>query len=345
MKILVVAPNWIGDAVMSLSLLQALHRDDRLASAGGEPCEIHVLAPPVTAPVYRCSPVVKAVHVEPFKHGELQLTLRRKVGQALRAEGFKRAYILPNSLKSALVPWFADIAWRTGYSGELRSLILTPVLPKPSKYAKPPMLEWYGALGGYTAADLEYPRMQVEGDASAKALRDFDLNGGFLAVAPGAEYGPAKRWPAEHVAATVSGWLAAHPARVAVLLGGPQDLEFAQSIEQKVDPEHRQRVRVLCGQTSLEQAFGLIASATALLTNDSGLMHVAAALDVKVHAVFGSSSPHHTPPLNTNASVYYLALSCSPCYQRTCPLGHLDCLNQLKPKLVLDQLVPPGQGV
>lgn len=345
MKILVVAPNWIGDAVMSLSLLQALREDSRLGASSTNPCEIHVLAPTVTAPVYRFSPAVHTVHVEPFKHGELQLTLRRRVGHLLKSHRFDRAYVLPNSLKSALVPLFAGIAWRTGYSGELRSLFLKPVLPKPPKTAKPPMLQWYGALGGYSAAELSNPAMQVDTQSTTAVLRQFDLNAGFLGVAPGAEYGPAKRWPAPHVATTVAGWLTAHPARQAVLLGGPQDLEFAQSIAQGVAPELRDRVRVLCGQTTLEQAFGLIAAATALLTNDSGLMHVAAALDVKVHAVFGSSSPHHTPPLNAKASVYYLALPCSPCYQRTCPLGHLNCLNQLEPKLVLNQLVPPNQGV
>lgn len=345
MKVLIVAPNWIGDAVMSLSLLQALHADEKLRFPDGRHCEIDVLAPAVTAPVYLFSPAVHSVQAEPFAHGKLQFRLRRDVARALRAKAYDLAIVLPNSLKSALVPWLAGIAQRVGYSGELRSLVLTKALPKPDKNEKPPMLEWYGRLGGYTANSLQYPAMVVPAAETNAVVQAFNLSPGFLAVAPGAEYGPAKRWPARHVAEVVSAFLLANPQQHAVLLGGPKDDAFCQDIVQHVPLALRKRALVLAGKTSLPQAVALMAAARELVTNDSGLMHVAAALNVQVHAVFGSSSPHHTPPLNASAKVYYLGLACSPCFERDCPLGHTDCLQKLDPKMVIEQLSPPAGAV
>lgn len=341
MRILIVAPNWIGDAVMSLSLLQALHADPALRKADGSPCEIHVLAPPVTAPVYQFTPTVTSVQVEPFAHGKLQWGLRRQVGKALALQGFDRAIMLPNSLKSALVPFFAKIPQRVGYSGELRTAVLTDTLPKPSKQNKPPMIEWYGDLGGYSRHQLSNPALVVGEKQRQELTREFGLQGEFLVLAPGAEFGPAKRWPAAHFAAVGSDYLLNRAAAQVILLGGPKDAEFSEQIRSSMPSELQARVRVLAGKTSLPQAISLMGAAHALVTNDSGLMHVGAALGVKVHAVYGSSSPHHTPPLNPSAKVYYLQLQCSPCYQRTCPLGHTDCLNKLLPDQVTQALLQP----
>lgn len=345
MKILIVAPNWIGDAVMSLSLIQALHQDNTLRSADGKPCEIHVLAPPVTAPVYQFSHAVRAVQVEPFAHGKLQWGLRRQVGTSLAGRGFDMAVVLPNSLKSALVPWFAAIPKRVGYSGELRSAILTHPLPKPSKAAKPPMIQWYGDLGAYAPDLLDFPVMNVEDGLRSTACDEFGLQAGFLALAPGAEFGPAKRWPSAHFAQVAAEFLRRNALQSVVLFGGPKDQAFCAEIVGQLPSELQVRAISLAGKTSLAQAVTLMSAASQLLTNDSGLMHVAAALNVQVHAVFGSSSPHHTPPLSSKAKVYYLNLECSPCFQRECPLGHTDCLKKLDPKMVLDQLVPASQGV
>lgn len=345
MKVLVVAPNWIGDAVMSLSLIQAMYLDPSLRGHSDALPEIHVLAPPVTAPVYRFCPAIASVQVEPFTHGKLQWGLRRRVGRALQSQGYELAVVLPNSLKSALVPWFARIPRRVGYSGELRSAILTRALPKPSKTNKPPMIEWYGRLGGFAGESLAYPAMRVEPAMSREACLHFGLSAGFLALAPGAEFGPAKRWPAEHFAEVATRFLMAFPDNKVVLLGGPKDVAFCEEITACIPEAQRTGIVDLAGKTNLPQAVALLAVASQLLTNDSGLMHVAAALNVRVHAVYGSSSPHHTPPLNPSARVYYLNLSCSPCYQRVCPLGHLDCLKKLDPKMVLEQVVPASQGV
>lgn len=341
MRILIVAPNWIGDAVMSLSLLQALHADPRLRNADGSPCEIHVLAPPVTAPVYQFTPTVTSAQVEPFAHGKLQWSLRRQVGRALAPQGFDRAIMLPNSLKSALVPFFARIPQRVGYNGELRTAVLTHALPKPSKQNKPPMIKWYGDLGGYGPQQLGDPILVVSDKQRQELAREFGLQGEFLVLAPGAEFGPAKRWPAAHFAAVGRDYLLHRAEAQVVLLGGPKDAEFSEQIRSLVPEPLQARVRVLAGKTSLPQAISLMGAAQALVTNDSGLMHVGAALGVQVHAVYGSSSPHHTPPLSPSAKVYYLQLECSPCYQRTCPLGHTDCLNKLLPDQVTQALLQP----
>lgn len=342
MRILLVAPNWIGDAVMSLSLIQALAADARCMDDQGGPPEIHVLAPAVTAPVYEFSAAVHSVQAEPFTHGQLQWRLRKQVAHALRAQQFDWAIVLPNSLKSALVPYFAKIPKRTGYNGELRTAVLNQALPKPSKHNKPPMMEWYGRLGGYSVEQLQIPQLQVPQQAQQDSLTAFNLQPGFLALAPGAEYGPAKRWPAEHFAQVADAYLQLHPAQQVVILGGPKDVEFSKLIADRVDLAHRSRVQVLAGQTRLPQAMALMCAASTLVTNDSGLMHVGAALNVKVQAVFGSSSPHHTPPLNPTAEVHYLGLPCSPCFERQCPLGHTHCLTQLLPQRVIDRL-PVGQ--
>lgn len=340
MKILIVAPNWIGDAVMSLSLIQAFYHDDSMRAASGKPCEIHVLAPQVTAPVYQFSHAVHAVHTEPFLHGKLQWNLRRQVATSLLVHGFDLAVVLPNSLKSALVPWLAGIPKRVGYSGELRTAVLTNPLPKPSKHAKPPMIEWYGKLGAYSADQLQHPCLDVDLSMQTAACTEFKLQPGFLAIAPGAEFGPAKRWPAAYFAQVASEFLKQNPQQTLALMGGPKDQAICCEIIQLLPLELRERALVLAGKTSLAQALALMSAASQLLTNDSGLMHVAAALNVQVHAIFGSSSPHHTPPLNNKAKVYYLGLTCSPCFQRECPLGHTDCLKKLDPKLVIEQLVP-----
>lgn len=346
MKILIVAPNWIGDAVMSLSLLQAFQQAHSLKQGGsGSTCEIHVLAPPVTAPVYQFSDAVASVQVEPFSHGKLQWGLRRKVGKLLKERGFDRAMVLPNSLKSALVPWFAGVPQRVGYSGELRGALLTHTLPKPSKADKPPMIQWYGALGGFDAAQLQYPVLNVSEDERQALCAAFDLSVGFLAVAPGAEFGPAKRWPASHFAQVAGDFLLQNPVQHVVLFGGPRDQAFCEEIIDLLPLGVQGRACSLAGKTSLPQAIILLSAASQLITNDSGLMHVAAALNVQVHAVFGSSSPHHTPPLSKKAKVYYLNLECSPCFQRECPLGHTNCLKKLDPKMVINQLEPVSQGV
>jgi heptosyltransferase-2 len=307
---------------MTEPLLRRLHaRGERLT----------VGAVPWVAPVYRAMPQVAQVIEFPFQHGGVQFGARRKLARELHGR-FDTAYVLPNSLKSALLPFLASIPRRVGYLGEARVGLLTHRLKNPKD--KPPMVAFYSALSG-DSEGLEHdrPELQLNGEAAANALA---LHGqqpqGFYVFAPGAEYGPSKRWPTRHFAE-----LARLLDRPAVLLGSGKEAALCEEISKEGNCLN------LAGKTSLDQAFALIASARAAISNDSGLMHVAAAFGVPQVALFGSSSPLHTPPLNEKARVVWLKrepdylppLDCAPCFERECPLGHHRCLEDVRPQRVL----------
>ncbi|NPC58270.1 lipopolysaccharide heptosyltransferase II [Caenimonas soli] len=325
---LIIAPQWIGDAVMTEPLLRRLHsRGERLA----------VGALPWVAPVYRAMPQVDEVIEFPFQHGGLQFKARRSI--AKKVEGrFDTAYVLPNSLKSALLPFLASIPKRVGYLGEARVGLLTHRLKNPKN--KPPMVAFYSALSGdKEGLEADRPQLRLAPAQTDAALAALGLQaGGYYVFAPGAEYGPAKRWPAIHFAE-----LARALDRPAVLLGSGKEAELCEEIAGAAGPD---KCINLAGKTSLMDAFALIAAAQAVISNDSGLMHVAAAFGVPQVAVFGSSSPLHTPPLNDQARVLWLKddasyqppLDCAPCFQRECPLGHTRCLYDITPELVLAAL-------
>ncbi|HEY0823099.1 MAG TPA: lipopolysaccharide heptosyltransferase II [Ramlibacter sp.] len=317
---LVIAPQWIGDAVMTEPLLRRLR-------ARGERLTVGAL--PWVAPVYRAMPQVDEVIEFPFRHGGLQFKARRGLGKELQGR-FDTAYVLPNSLKSALLPFLASIPRRVGYLGEARVGLLTHRLKNPKD--RPPMVAFYSALSGEGGIEQDRPRLELPVARVDEVLRAQGLErGGYVVMAPGAEYGPAKRWP--HF-----GGLAALLDEPVVLLGSAKEAEICEAIRAQAP----QRCRNLAGQTSLLDAFALIAGAGSVVSNDSGLMHVAAAFGAPQVALFGSSSPLHTPPLSDRAQVVWLKqdpdyqppLYCSPCFQRECPLGHLRCLNDISPERV-----------
>jgi len=332
---LVIAPQWIGDAVMSEPLLRVL-------AARGERLTVGAL--PWVAPIYHAMPQVAEVIELPFAHGGLQWGARRALARRLCGR-FDVSYVLPNSFKSALLPWLAEIPRRVGYLGEARWGLLTQRLPNPPKTARPPMVDFYLALAGVARSGQEQPRLHVPATAIDAVLADQGLaRGAYLAFVPGAEYGPAKRWPAGHFAE-----LARHLAEPVVVLGSGKEVALGQAIAQA---SGRVDVRNLAGATTLAQAMALIAAARAIVTNDTGLMHVAAALDVPQVALFGSSSPLHTPPLSARAQVLWLKqdpryqppLDCAPCFQRVCPLGHTRCLTDMLPQRVLALLRQPAHA-
>lgn len=330
---LVIAPQWIGDAVMTEPLLRRLH-------ARGERLTVGAL--PWVAPVYRAMPAVAEVIEFPFAHGGLQFKARRALAQQIRGQ-FDTAYVLPNSLKSALLPLLAGIPKRVGYLGEVRVGLLTHRLKNPSKERRPPMVAFYSALSGDLDVQDDRPQLQLAAERVAATLAALGLAGEtYVVMAPGAEFGSAKRWPAAHYAELAHGL----PQRV-VLLGSAKEAELCQQIAAAANAgrgaDHCQN---WAGRTTLDQALCLIAAAQSMVSNDSGLMHVAAALGVAQVALFGSSSPLHTPPLNPRAQVLWLksdasyqpALDCAPCFERSCPLPpgpqQLRCLNDITPARV-----------
>src|SRR5688572_25221295 len=283
---------------------------------------IDVLAPPWVAPVARRMPEVAAVIEAPLVHGPLQLRARWRLGRGLKAGAYDQAIVLPNTWKSALVPFFADIPLRSGYVGESRYGLLNLLYRTPAGPDRPDMRLHYARLGEAPGVEpkppLREPRLRVAVDETARAREKFALSKPYVVLCPGAEYGPAKRWP--YFAA-----LAARMGLPAVLLGSANDAEAARGVEGAN----------LVGKTTLDEAIALIAGAQAVVSNDSGLMHVAAALGRPQVALYGSSSPQHTPPASAAARVLWLHVDCSPCYQRECPLGHFKCMKEMDAEMVL----------
>lgn len=314
---------------MTEPLLRQLH-------ARGERLTVGAL--PWVAPVYRAMPQVAEVIEFPFAHGGLQFKARRQLAQQLRGQ-FDTAYVCPNSLKSALLPFMAGIPKRVGYLGEARYGLLTHRLKNPSRAQRPPMVEFYGALSGEALKAHDWPQLHLSEATLDTALAQMGLQrGAYYVFAPGAEYGPAKRWPAAHFAA-----LACQLDLPVVLLGSAKEFELCEAIAGPANDAKNGQCLNLAGKTSLEFAFSAIAAAKKVLSNDSGLMHVAAAFCVPQIAIFGSSSPLHTPPLNDHATVMWLKnsahyqppLDCAPCFKRECPLGHTRCLNDITPQDLL----------
>jgi len=325
---LVIAPQWIGDAVMTEPLMRRLH-------ARGERLTVGAL--PWVAPVYRAMPQVAEVIDFPFQHGGLQWQARRALAAQLRGR-FDTAYVLPNSLKSALLPFLARIPRRIGYMGESRLVLLNQRLANPPKGERPPMVAYYSALSGETGLEQDRPHLQLDAQSVAQALAALGLQiGRYVVFAPGAVFGPAKRWPAAHFAA-----LAQQLDVPVVLLGSGKEHVLCEEIAGPVNAVRPGRAMNFAGKTTLAQALSAIAASKSVVSNDSGLMHVAAAFGVPQVAVFGSSSPLHTPPLNDHAQVLWLKqdvkyqppLDCAPCFQRTCPLGHTRCLVDVTPERV-----------
>ncbi len=328
MRTLVVGPSWIGDAVLSQALVARLKEAD-------PPGRVEVLAPSWTLAVYRRMPGVDAALALPFGHGDLKLGARRAFARGLAA--YDRAIVLPNSWKSALIPWHAGIAQRTGYRGEMRYGLLND-LRRLDERALPRLVDRYAALaqpaGEILRRPVPEPRLRVDEASRLATIAKLGLAAErpAAAFAPGAEYGPAKRWPPRHFAA-LARTLCARGWQV-WLLGGAKDAEATRAIAALAPGACVD----LAGRTTLDEAIDLLASAARVVTNDSGLMHVAAALDRPTAAIFGSSSPAFTPPLSARARVVSLHLACSPCFQRVCPLGHTNCLEKLEPDKVLEAL-------
>lgn len=328
-RILVVSPNWIGDAIMAQPLLQCLKKH-------WLEVEIDVLAPAWAAPVWQAMKEVREVIPTPFKHGKLQLGERWKMARLLKKNGYDQAYVLPNTIKYALIPWMAGIPERIGYLGEKRYGLLN-VIHHDDKVHPRPMIPFYAALAEPPAdivgkrEDYPVPSMFT----SEKDVQEtfgklgLDWNRRLIAFAPGAEFGPAKRWPDDKFAALAKQILGEYPDVQIVLMGSGNDSAVCDPIKAAV-PE----VINLAGRTSLREAIAVISKITAMVTNDSGLMHIASAFEKPVIAIYGSTDYLHTPPFSKYSEIISLDLPCAPCQKRECPLGHHNCMKQLNPDRV-----------
>ena len=318
-RALIVAPAWVGDMVMAHAMVPGL-------VDGGT--EVHFLAPPGTAPLATRMEGVAAVHIVEARHGEFGWRVRRRAARELRPLRFDRAIVLPNSFKSALVPLLAGIPTRTGFRGEWRYGLIND-MRRLDEARLPRLVDRYAAL-----ADGAPTRPRLAADPAARrrllAKHGLGTDRPVVALCPGAEYGEAKRWPAERFAALAARCVEAGAA--VWVFGTAGESAAAERIAAEAPAVD------LTGRTSLTDAVDLLSAASAAVVNDSGLMHVAAALDLPLVALFGSSSPAFTPPLSPSATILERNLPCRPCFERTCPLGHLDCLRGISVDQVFDAL-------
>ncbi|MCK4744164.1 MAG: lipopolysaccharide heptosyltransferase II [Sulfuriflexus sp.] len=330
-NILVVGPSWVGDMVMAQSLFMTLRQRD-------PNCSIDVLAPAWSRPLLERMPEVSGAIDMPLGHGEFGLLKRFNLGKILRENNYSQAIVLPNSWKSALVPFFAKIPQRTGNLGEMRYGLLNDAR-KLDKQALPMTVQRFCAH----AFPADYPELpektpipelSVTDKGVAAACKNHSLysDAPVMVLCPGAEYGAAKRWPTVYYAQVAQYWL--DKGGQVWLFGSQKD----QTVTAELNAHTKDRCVDLAGRTSLGEAIDLMSMADFVVSNDSGLMHVAASLQRPLISLYGSSDPGFTPPLNKQAHILSLGLDCSPCFKRECPLGHLDCLNKLEPQQVLDIL-------
>jgi heptosyltransferase-2 len=305
------------------------------------PCVvIDVVAPAWTLPLLERMPEVRVGIEMSIGHGALGWGVRKRLGQSLRGK-YDQAIVLPNSWKSALMPWFAKIPVRTGFVGEIRYGLLNDVR-KLDKHKLSKTIERFVALGALKEAVQPVARPHLQARSADLELQKLGLAppGHILALCPGAEYGPAKQWPSAYFSILATQWLQADPLAEVWIFGSAKDQSVGGRIQADVEYSVRDRIQNLAGKTSLGQAIDLMAIASAVVSNDSGLMHVAAALDLPLVAIFGSSDPAHTPPNGDpkKTKTLWLELDCSPCFKRECPLGHLDCLKKIMPAQVFQAI-------
>ena len=331
-RYLIVGPSWIGDMVMAQSLFITLKQQY-------PDCLIDVLAPEWSLPVLKRMPEVNKGISADVKHGEFSFFKRKTLGENLRTRKYSHAIVIPRSWKSAIIPFFANIPVRTGYRGEYRYGLLNDVRTLDKSILKQ-TVQRYVAFAMQnnlqSVPDVPFPSLSVDTQQQAKLLKSFglDLNKPVVCMMPGAEYGPAKQWPIASYSDLAKSLL--ETGWQVWILGSEKDKVAGNEIAKS----NNSSVINLCGKTQLVDTIDLLACAKKVVSNDSGLMHVAAAVGAEVIVIYGSSTPEYTPPLAREEKklVFYLGLECSPCFKRECPLEHTDCLHNISDEDVFSKI-------
>lgn len=330
-KYLIVGPSWVGDMVMAQSLFITLKQRDKEAI-------IDVIGPNWSSPILARMPEVRNAITLPTGHGEWGISTRRKLGHSLRDEHYDHAIVMPRSWKSALVPFFAKAKHRVGFTGEQRYFLLNE-RRKLDKNILNQTVKRFASLGlpedlDKAPKNIPNPCLQVDLDNQQALYKTYNLSDRpAIALMAGAEFGPSKQWPLAYFHDLAKSALDA--GFQIWVLGGPKDAENGDEIVEGLG----EFAINLCGKTKLVDAIDLLAAADQAVSNDSGLMHVAAAVGTKVHGIYGSTSELFTPPLTSKKVIHNLHLECSPCFKRNCPLGHTNCQNQLTPNMVIKKVI------
>lgn len=319
---LIVGPSWVGDMVMAQALFKYLktREPDR---------PLDVLAPGWSLPVVARMTEIRDGIATETGHRELGLGKRRRIGRELRGR-YDHAIVLPRSLKAALVPWLANIPQRTGFRGETRFWLINDMRPF-NRDVLNQTVKRFVALGveaGEALPEIPFPALDIDNDNQAAVINKLNLatDKPVVAFMPGAEYGPAKCWPLDKFAELANRLVSDNYS--IWILGSEKDHPAGEAIAGASEAIN------ICGKTSLADVIDLLAFTKQAISNDSGLMHIAAAVGTHTHAIYGSSTPIFTPPLTHSRDIHYLDLDCSPCFERECPLGHLRCLKEIRPESV-----------
>ena len=321
-KVLVVAPAWIGDLIISSAFINALKKSDRDLQidllVNENLSDIAVLLPNITNIIYSKT-----------THGKLSLFYRLQLGFKLRKNNYSKSYILTNSLKSAIIPFIAGIKDRISYLGEYRYGLINRVI-KTIDRNKGMVNRYLNILPTEYTPDLQ-PSFNTTSNSQKKFEERYSIKKKYIVICPDAEYGPAKKWP-------VQNWI-----NLAEDLISNYQVVFVgldASIKNKIDSLESSNIINLIGKTNLKDAVEVLSNAECVVSNDSGLMHLSAAVDTPIVGIYGSSSPRYTPPLckASRHEIIYKDLDCSPCFKRSCPLGHTNCLNYITVDMVLSSI-------
>ena len=342
MNILIIGPSWVGDMVMSQSLykeLKVLHPNA---------C-IDVLAPAWCKPILERMPEVNNAIEMPISHGSFDLVGRINIARQLKNSQYEQAFVLPNSAKSALIPLFARVKKRIGWKGELRYGLLNDLRPNKKDFQF--MVERYVALAypieemlsRVSIESITKPSLLVDKKSQQQVRESLKLRNErpIVGLCPGAEFGPSKRWPEEYYAQVAE--FAIKAGQQVWLFGSLKDQETTSKIYSALSDECKPYCFDLAGKTKLIEVLDLLACCHTVISNDSGLMHVSAAVGCNIIALYGSTSPRYTPPLSDNVDVLHTDIECRPCFKRECPLGHLKCLKELSAETVIKQLMKKTQ--
>lgn len=334
MKILIVGPSWVGDAVMAQSLYKII-KDSNPQS------KIDVLSPEWSLGILNRMDELDDLICSPFDHGDLRIKDRIRFGYSLRDRSYDQAIVLTNSLKSSFIPFTANIPKRTGWLGEMRYGFINDIR-KVNKNKHKLMVEKFSCLSINPLVDNNYeipwPSLRVDLINLSKLLKkySFEQSHESIAICPGAEFGPSKRWPANYYAEVIRHYLSKNWQ--VFILGSKNDLPVAKVIEDQVPSENKALLFNFTGQTSIEDAVDILSTCDLVLTNDSGLMHVAAAVNVKLLALYGPTSPKFTPPLSKKAKVIQKIEGYEKTREGELEEGYHYGLSMIKPEEVLDSL-------